>query len=149
GTPEDGGMEHAGEPHVVGVGGAPGQKLRILEARDILADPLSFDGCHRGPPQRAAAPAGPREAASRTASTMPWYPVHRQRLAEIDSRTSCSFGDGVVRSSSWAIISIPGVQNPHWSPWASRKASCSGLSRPPSLRPSTVVSSAPFAETAS
>ena len=44
---------------------------------------------------------------------MPWYPVQRHRLAEIASRISCSLGAGLSRSSSWASMSMPGVQKPH------------------------------------
>src|SRR4051794_1897355 len=44
---------------------------------------------------------------------------------------------------------IPGVQNPHWRPWHSRNASCTGCNWPLLDRPSMVVTSAPSAWTAS
>jgi len=46
GAPEHGGVEHAGKLHVVRVGGAPGEELRVLEARDVLADPAALYGRH-------------------------------------------------------------------------------------------------------
>src|SRR5437879_6132598 len=44
---------------------------------------------------------------------------------------------------------MPGVQNPHWSAWCSQNASWSGWSLPSRAKPSTVVTSAPSAWTAS
>src|SRR6478735_8621794 len=44
---------------------------------------------------------------------------------------------------------IPGVQKPHWRPWHSRKASCTGCRVPFWASPSIVVTSAPSAWTAS
>jgi hypothetical protein len=44
------------------------------------------------------------------------YPVHRQTWPDIASRTSSSVGSGFRSSSHRAVIIIPGVQKPHWSP---------------------------------
>src|SRR4051794_40393797 len=44
---------------------------------------------------------------------------------------------------------MPGVQYPHWSPWCSQNASCSGCSAPSWPIPSIVLTSAPSACTAS
>src|SRR3954451_16341996 len=64
--------------------------------------------------------------------------------------TSCSVGRGFCSSSAVALISIPGVQYPHWRPWWSRNDCCNGVSSPsPLARPSTVVIDAPSAWTAS
>jgi hypothetical protein len=52
-------------------------------------------------------------------------------------------------SSHRAVIIMPGVQNPHCSPWQAAKASCTGSSRSPYARPSTVVTRRPSAMTAS
>ena len=55
---------------------------------------------------------------------------------------------GCSRSSSSAVMSMPGVQKPHCSPWCSWNASWSGWSAV-RRRPSTVMTSAPSAWTAS
>ena len=47
-----------------------------------------------------------------------------------------------------ALITIPGVQNPHCKPWFSRNASCIGCKVPLSATPSMVLMSAPAACTA-
>jgi len=71
-APEDGGVEHAGKLHIVGVGGAAGEELRVLEARDVLADPAALRRGHGDLLQRAAGALAWLEAARPTASTMPW-----------------------------------------------------------------------------
>ena len=48
--------------------------------------------------------------AATTASTMFTYPVQRQMLPWIATRTSSSDGVGFDASSAVALISIPGVQ---------------------------------------
>src|SRR4051794_5040134 len=59
-----------------------------------------------------------------------------------------SVGDGFCSSSAVTEIRNPGVQNPHWRPWHSRNARCTGVSVVASLhRPSTVVISLPAAWT--
>ena len=55
-----------------------------------------------------------RVAASAIAFTICVYPVHRQRLPEIDVRISSSVGEGFRARRSFALINIPGVQNPQW-----------------------------------
>ena len=66
------------------------------------------------------------------------------------SRTSASVGCGFSDSRSTACMIIPGVQKPHWRPWHSRNASCTGCRSPSavSARPSIVVTSCPLAWTA-
>jgi len=44
------------------------------------------------------------------------YPVHRQTWPDIASRISSAVGSGLWSSSHRAVISMPGVQNPHCSP---------------------------------
>ena len=47
------------------------------------------------------------------------------------------------------VVTNPGVQKPHWRPWQSWKACCTGPRPPPAARqPSTVVISAPSTPTA-
>jgi hypothetical protein len=75
--------------------------------------------------------------------------VQRQTWPDIASRTSSSVGSGLWSSSQRAVIIMPGVQNPHWSPWQAAKAVCTGSSAPPLPRPSTVVTRRPSAMTAS
>ena len=76
------------------------------------------------------------------------YPVQRQTWPDIASRTSSSVGSGLWSSSQRAVIIIPGVQNPHCSPWQAAKASWTGSSAFPA-RPSTVATRRPSAMTAS
>ena len=57
---------------------------------------------------------------------------------EIAVRISCSVGFGFSSSSARAVISIPGVQNPHCSAWRSWKPSWTGSSLPSTSRSSTV-----------
>ena len=57
------------------------------------------DRDHRAPP-----------AACRTAATMLWYPVQRQRFPSSPSRTSASVGSGTSSRSETAAMTIPGVQ---------------------------------------
>jgi hypothetical protein len=56
------------------------------------------------------------------------YPVQRQTWPDIASRTSSSVGSGLRSSSHRAVIIMPGVQNPHCSPWQAAKASWTGSS---------------------
>jgi hypothetical protein len=75
--------------------------------------------------------------------------VHRQTWPDIASLTSSAVGSWLLSSSQRAVIIMPGVQNPHCSPWQAAKASCTGSSAPPAARPSTVVIRCPSAMTAS
>ena len=47
-------------------------------------------------------------------------------------------------ASAAAVMIIPGVQNPHWKPWAARKSAAGD----PGPSPSTVVTSLPRARIA-
>ena len=62
---------------------------------------------------------------------------------EIAVRISCSVGSGFSSSSARAVISIPGVQNPHWSACVSWKPIWIGSSRPSTASDSTVRISCP------
>lgn len=78
------------------------------------------------------------------------YPVHRQICPEIASRMVCSSGSGLRSSRARAVISIPGVQKPHCSPWQRMNPSCTGSSWPSGpAKPSTVRMLCPEAITAS
>src|SRR5918992_1188972 len=84
-------------------------------------------------------------AARRTASRIFSYPVQRQRLPASASLISASVGRGLRSSRSWVATTSPGVQNPHCTPPASTKASCTGCKSLPSAMPSTVTTSRPSA----
>ena len=93
----------------------------------------------------------PRAApAARIDSTIGWYPVQRQKLPRSARRIASSSGSGSRESRSTAVRIIPGVQNPHWSPWCSTNASLDrDGARRLAARPSIVVTSAPSAWSAS
>src|SRR5262245_66568224 len=63
-------------------------------------------------------------------------------------RMSASVGFGLVRSSSYDAMIMPGVQYPHCSPCLFQKPCCSGCSEPAGARPSMVVTAQPSAGTA-
>src|SRR5215471_202891 len=65
------------------------------------------------------------------------------------SRISVSDGSGLWSSSQRAVSIMPGVQNPHWSPWHRANPSWTGSSRPPCSMPSTVSTRRPSAMAAS
>ena len=77
------------------------------------------------------------------ASTIPLYPVQRQRLPAIASLTSSRVGVGLFCKSAYPVIRNPGVQNPHCSAWDSANARWSGWSSSEDPSPSTVVSCTP------
>src|SRR5690348_11939635 len=57
-----------------------------------------------------------------------------------------SVSAGLLRARSIALITIPGVQNPHCRPWLSRNAACIGCKVPSALAtPSMVTISEPLA----
>lgn len=56
------------------------------------------------------------------------YPVQRQICPEIASRISGSEGSGLRSRRARAVIIMPGVQNPHWSPWHSMNPLCTASS---------------------
>ena len=58
-------------------------------------------------------------------------------------------GWGCRASSSCAVSSMPGVQNPHWSAFSARKACCRSAIAPLSARPSIVSTRQPSAWAAS
>src|SRR6266851_7457013 len=63
-------------------------------------------------------------------------------------RISSSVGRGFFLRKATLVISMPGVQYPHWSPCSAMKLSCNGWSLPSCSSPSTVVISRPWACTA-
>ena len=60
-----------------------------------------------------------------------------------------SLGSGSLSSSQRAVIIIPGVQNPHCSPWHSMNPCCTGSSPSGPSSPSTVSTRRPSAITPS
>src|SRR4029453_9934683 len=61
----------------------------------------------------------------------------------------CRGGSGFLRGNAVPDSTTPGVQKPHWSPWQSRNAACTGDNPPPGgPMPSIVVTSLPAACTA-
>src|SRR5262245_59906279 len=75
-------------------------------------------------------------------------PVQRQILPCIKCFNSSSVGLGFSSSSALAARIIPGVQNPHWKPPCSMKASCNGWSLPSSANPSIVNTERPLTSNA-
>src|SRR5690606_7322367 len=139
-------VQHPGQHHVVDVGALAAYEPGVLlaqRAAEAYGGPLLRDG-H----VVTSVPAG-CSAAQRTARTMFSYPVQRHSCPEMASRISPSDGSGLVSSSARAVISIPGVQNPHCRPWHSMNPCCTGSSWPLRARPSTVRISWPWAITAS
>src|SRR5581483_8887993 len=130
------GVEHVGQPHVVDVAAAPGEDAAVLDAGHLGAD-------------EPHCPTPMRSAASCTPSTIDWYPVQRQMLPDSSSRHSSSLRAWPSSSMASAVITKPGVQNPHWKLWLSRNASCSGCISPSRSRPSIVITLLPWACTAS
>src|SRR5215213_8592463 len=65
------------------------------------------------------------------------------------SLISSSEGRGVLLSSAVAVMIMPGVQNPHWRPCSLLNPCCNRLRSAPLEIPSIVVTSCPFALTAS
>src|SRR5690242_10795436 len=72
------------------------------------------------------------------------YPVQRQMPPEMATRISWSVGSGFSSRSARVVISIPGVQNPHWSAWRSWKPIWIGSSCPSTSSDSTVRTSCPL-----
>src|ERR671913_358406 len=65
------------------------------------------------------------------------------------SRISASVGSGFFSRKAVAVRIMPGVQNPHCRPCSTWNPSCIGVSSVPLQMPSMVVTSCPFARTAS
>ncbi len=68
------------------------------------------------------------------------YPVHRQMLPRRKRASSARCWP----VSAAAVMIMPGVQNPHWNPWAATNAWATGCGP----RPSMVVTARPAARTA-
>ena len=123
---------------VVEVDAPAGEEARILHAHHARADVAAG---HRAPAASAPPCARPRRCQRSRCSG------RRCRRGGRGSRRR----SGPASSSSRALAasSIPGVQNPHCSPWQARNASWMGCSPSASASPSTVSTSAPSACTAS
>src|SRR5438132_14042680 len=95
-------VQHSRQLDVVDVAALAGQELSVLLAQRRDADALACVGrdAHAGTPCDA----------DRTAATMLWYPVQRQRLPSRPWRISSSLGFGLASSSLIAAITMPGVQ---------------------------------------
>ena len=83
-------------------------------------------------------------ATPQIASSIARYPVQRQRFP-FSARGRSLFWSSV---NDAAVMIMPGVQNPHWKPGASRNCRCSGCMFSGEPRPSTVVTSRPSARNA-
>src|SRR5207253_629365 len=105
---------------VVGVFGGAGQLRMPLVLEAALADDREI--CLAHPAFRSRAPVRSSPAASSTASKILVYPVHRHRLPASASRISSRFGFALRASKAVPLISIPGVQYPHWAPPVRAKA---------------------------
>src|SRR3990167_4061740 len=100
-------MEHAGQLQVIREASLAREEGQILPPFDTDAEDRPAHGARSW---RSWA------TTSRTAATIPLYPVQRQRLPASASRISCSSRiSGRVFSRSTIDIRSPGVQNPHWS----------------------------------
>ena len=97
----------------------------------------------RGAEEGAGSERGESARTSATASTMPRYPVQRQRLPASSARIRGSSASGRRRAMSQALTSIPGVQYPHWRAWRRVKAPRSAFMSASSANPSMVRTSAP------
>src|SRR5213083_948448 len=142
-------VEHPGQLHVVDIGTVPADEPGVLLALHP-AEPHR-GGCRHGAATSSSVGTGSAagcSAAQRTAFTMFSYPVQRQDCPEIASRISASEGSGLWSSNQRAVSIMPGVQNPHCSPWHSTKPCCTGSSTPSRSSPSTVRTSCPCAITA-
>ena len=97
-------VERVGERDVVDEGALAAEQSRV----DCPLDPRSE--CARG--HRLPYPVGMFSAALRTAATMFWYPVQRQRLPESARRMPSSERSGVPPSSNMPtmFMIMPGVQ---------------------------------------
>ena len=82
------------------------------------------------------------------ARTMPTYPVQRHRLPLSSRRMRRSSASGSRGTMSRAVMSIPGVQNPHCSPCSMAKARRNAVMTGSFSNPSIVVMSAPWHMTA-
>ena len=79
-------VQHAWQRNVVDVGAGAGEQARVLDSVHARTHVPRRGRCG-GLDHRPSPPAG-APAACRTAFTMPWYPVQRQRLPDNASRMS-------------------------------------------------------------
>src|ERR1700678_2840468 len=90
-------------PKVSGVPSLSSDQTMVFDALDWSADEVVLHDA-------ASAFARICLAASKAASTMFLYPVHRQRLPVNACRTSSSVGSGLWLRKSVSVIKKPGVQ---------------------------------------
>src|SRR5690242_7565123 len=77
------------------------------------------------------------------ASRIGLYPVHLHRLPSKASSTSCSVGASVLRRRAYKLMTMPGVQKPHWLPFPFAIRSCAGCGLLTLPIPSTVMTCLP------
>merc|ERR1711939_210135 len=77
------------------------------------------------------------------ASSIGRYPVHRQRFPSNASSISCSDGSSLLRRRAYKLMTIPGVQKPHWDPFPFAILSCAGCGFLTFPMPSTVITCLP------
>src|SRR5262249_12159574 len=150
GTAQHRAVDHPRQADVVEVGALAADEALVLLALEaaeadralgLRARKVLSDG-HAQTPCLAAASCS---AAHWIAATMFLYPVQRQIPPEMAVRISRSVGFGFSSRRARAVISIPGVQKPHWRAWSSWKPCCTGSSRPSTSSDSTVPISSPSA----
>ena len=122
-------VQHVGEHYVVEIVSGALDESVILVPSNTVADASDLRRClgmralifgcgHGSSPQLCRI----NSPAFCTALTMLTYPVQRQMLPLIAQRTSSSDGSGLSSSRAAPVSIIPGVQNPHCSPWFSLNA---------------------------
>ena len=114
-------MEHAGHDDVVDVRAVPGDQPGILAPLHALTDEAVAARRPVGGGSAGMIGGGRHDvlrapAAICTALTIPWYPVHRQRLPDRPSRIAASSGSGLRSRRAVIVTTKPGVQKPHCSP---------------------------------
>src|SRR5207344_2470296 len=98
----------------------------------------------RGGAHPDACPAVPLAAFMTARTILPCAP-QRHKFPSSASRTSCSLGEGLTRSSATALTTMPEVQYPHWAACSSMNARWTASRVSPSMSPSRVVTSRPSA----
>ena len=118
----EGHVEHPRHHDVVHVRAVPGDQPGILAPLHALPDEAVAAGRPVGGSSAGSLIGGDRHDALRapaaicTALTIPWYPVHRQRLPDRPSRIAASSGSALRSSRAVIVTTNPGVQKPHCSP---------------------------------
>lgn len=116
----------------------------VLQHPPPFAPPAPFFSMQHPPPPFAFALPQPVFTLKLcAASKIGLYPVHLQRLPSKASSTSCSVGASVLRRRAYKLMTIPGVQNPHWLPFPFAIRSCAGCGRLTFPIPSTVMTCLP------